>query len=69
VTVEPSKSPTDVWAAGVNQAQAVLRRYDGSSWTDLSPAGALALNAVWAAGSCDVWIVGDVGAIYHYHAP
>jgi hypothetical protein len=63
-------SETDVWVVGGSltpgTAPAILH-WDGTIWTafDTSALPAVPLFKVWAAGTGDVWIVGDQGTILH----
>jgi hypothetical protein len=61
----------EVFAVGTSDpfVSNYLLYYDGSSWTDVTPGSAPALNAAWGFGSCDVWVVGDSGATYHLAQP
>jgi hypothetical protein len=59
-------SEQDVWAVGrTGLAAGVVFHYDGQAWAPEmlpSPAGVPGpLNAVWAAGADDIWVVGDRG--------
>ena len=63
------RSASDAWAAGAAGSSRILRRYNGSTWADLSPSGTGSLEAAWAADSCNAWAVGSGGAIYHFGVP
>ena len=55
-------SPIDIWAVG---DYGIALHYDGTSWTDKSPATTNFLKSVWASGTKDVWAVGASGSILH----
>jgi len=50
----------DVYVVGVNNPG--VRRYDGSSWTQVVPTGWY--SGVWAVADDDVWAAGDTGVIH-----
>src|SRR5262249_38186957 len=56
-------APNDVWAAGAKG----LLRYDGTTWTDVTPLGSSPpLASVWGSGPRDVWTGDAVGRIFLY---
>jgi photosystem II stability/assembly factor-like uncharacterized protein len=61
-------SSTDGWAVGTvgTAGTGTIVRWNGAAWAaETSPATTLALNAVQALTSNDVWAVGDSGKIIH----
>jgi hypothetical protein len=57
-----ARSADDVWACGGTQ----VLHWDGRSWQRFHLPGP-SLHAITGAGN-DVWVVGDGGTIYHFHA-
>jgi hypothetical protein len=59
-------SDKEVWAVGTAGSVGYAARFDGTAWSsipitvDSSP-----LNAVWAAGPGDIWVVGYNGTVLH----
>lgn len=52
------------WAVGINGQ--ILQR-DGASWTSMSGATDVSLNAIWGAAPDDLWAVGTYGAALHWN--
>ncbi|HEY6458798.1 MAG TPA: hypothetical protein VIY73_01570 [Polyangiaceae bacterium] len=66
-------SATDVWAvggtpdAGTSQPNDILLHYDGTSWSPspLPQTLGRAFFKVWGTGSDDLYVVGELGTIWH----
>jgi uncharacterized protein YjdB len=57
-------SPYDAWAVGYG---GVIRHYDGSRWTSVTPRTTTDdLVGVWASGPKDVWMVGRDGGLLRF---
>lgn len=57
---------SNVWAVGQTATGGgAAYRFDGATWTSLSPAGANSLHGIWAFAANDVWAVGKQ-QILHY---
>lgn len=64
-------SPDELWAVGGKVAggvPAVLRRYDGTNWSDVTGVGENdeLFFKVWGTAADNVYVVGDGGVILHY---
>jgi hypothetical protein len=60
-------SANDVFAVGGGFGTGAVYHYNGSDWSDLSPATGEELRGVWGSGPNDVFVVGSSGAIFHYN--
>lgn len=59
-------APDDVWMVGGAAGTALVRHYDGTSWSDVSTPAEDLMVWVHGTGADDVWSVGQSGQIVHF---
>lgn len=60
------RSPTDIWAVGLDESGGKYLHFDGSAWATVPIPASFVPIHVWDSGADDVWFVGLDAAILKY---